>query len=33
MEPLLDATINDWIRRLEDFAKSGETFDMAPWAV
>ena len=34
MEPLLDQRIRDWINRLDTtFAKTGEKFDFAPWAV
>lgn len=33
MEPLVDLRINDWIRKLEEFARTGQKFDFAPWAV
>jgi hypothetical protein len=34
MEPLVDARINFWTSKLtEKFAKTGDAFDFAPWAV
>ncbi|PSS24952.1 hypothetical protein M430DRAFT_114266 [Amorphotheca resinae ATCC 22711] len=34
MEPLIDASISEWIRKLdEDFAKPNRSFDFSPWAV
>jgi len=34
MEPLIDAIMSDWIVKMsENFAKTGEKFDFAPWAV
>ena len=34
MEPLIDARIQAWISKLSDeFAKTGQKFDFAPWAV
>lgn len=34
MEPLMDVRINDWINKLDsNFARTGQKFDFAPWAV
>ncbi|KAF2842058.1 flavonoid 3',5'-hydroxylase [Patellaria atrata CBS 101060] len=34
MEPLIDARMRDWIAKIEElFAKTGNRFDFAPWAV
>lgn len=34
MESLIDARINEWAAKLtENFVKTGENFDFAPWAV
>jgi len=34
MEPLVDARMNDWVAKIDElFAKTGEKFDFAPWAV
>ncbi len=34
MEPLIDARMDGWIRRMSElFAKTGQKFDFAPWAV
>ena len=34
MEPLVDARMHDWIDKIDElFAKTGEKFDFAPWAV
>lgn len=34
MEPLIDGLISQWVTKLDDsFARPGERFDFAPWAV
>ncbi|KAF2139253.1 uncharacterized protein K452DRAFT_254487 [Aplosporella prunicola CBS 121167] len=34
MEPLIDARMRDWVNRIDGlFAKTGEKFDFAPWAI
>lgn len=34
MEPLIDARIKEWSTKLDDtFAKTGDSFDFAWWAV
>lgn len=34
MEPLVDTRITDWLNKVDElFAKTGEKFDFAPWAV
>lgn len=34
MEPLIDVRIKEWVDKIsEKFAKTGDKFDFAPWAV